>query len=771
LEKIKYHIILADYFRNKADPFSDASWKGFSTHALIELPYQIFYSEESTKYSISELFTDVLYLNARTSSCNIWQLLDDYSDLIVDSDEEIENYRSFVLKHAQTLVSHDGQLVALLHHEGFPQAKTQVKLVQSNGLFTNAWFHTWKKNKKTPAGNDLQTKSLELFSVFEFELSYLTDLAPTTQMAFHLISLGTIGIIDLQKNNSLNSIISIRRIRPLGLFSSNDGQYLAIALENGEADIIKLDWNNREIIKQSNVVTLKYYVPQFEAPTMYWQGHRLIFQNNEQRIMSFDVYLEELLCFIIPGNSNFPVELRAVTELNNDLILAISSSRHTQILHVVKGNSSQIYHIENVDIISLCKCDFITVAATFTNRMIMIFCINGTTNNITTTINEMPVCMACDNNSLTIVTDTNNFYIWKFAERGEPVILQSPETNYISKIPRQLALLKDGVLISVSQSEAATFKITTGNVKNRYSVLSLVETVSKYYAVIKRESNLLLVELSSGNEIMLIKFSSRTIRFCTDGLDNLLYVCSDGTGFIMNITSQSSCHISGIPSTMASVTGDPNGGFWIADRLGDIQHIETNGSIHLVWSSKSKNARVQELLSTNALLVWRGWLDDQAVSEEARPDTLLFFETNHSNHLQMVGQRVFRKPEGFIESITYNGSLQTFVVILGNSANGKRGIRVGSAEDFIEQNERFIAVSWLPNRIKSATCKTGSNLYLLSEDGCIYCLDTRTFERKAGLSPSLPFQSMSTGWGQKDRILLADGKSDIYLCRILNNII
>ena len=94
---------------------------------------------------------------------------------------------------------------------------------------------------------------------------------------------------------------------------------------------------------------------------------------------------------------------------------------------------------------------------------------------------------------MTIVTDTNNFYIWKFAERGEPVILQSPETNYISKIPRQLALLKDGVLISVSQSEAATFKITTGNVKNKYSVLSLVETVSKYYAVIKRESNLLLV--------------------------------------------------------------------------------------------------------------------------------------------------------------------------------------------------------------------------------------------------------------------------------------
>ena len=183
---------------------------------------------------LRELLTDVLYLNARTSLCDIWHLLDDFSSTDCDPDSNVPLYRAFIAKHAQTLSRHEGQLVALLHHEGFPDAKAQVNLAQSKGLYSHAWFETKILDKQPSIETGAQTDVLEMISCWEFQSSCAVDLAINTKIAFYVIKLGVVGIIDIEKACALNQLINIRLTRPLALFSSADGRYLVVAYENGE---------------------------------------------------------------------------------------------------------------------------------------------------------------------------------------------------------------------------------------------------------------------------------------------------------------------------------------------------------------------------------------------------------------------------------------------------------------------------------------------------------------------------------------------------------
>ena len=72
---------------------------------------------------VKNTLKDILFLSARTSICDIWQLLDDYSNLKSNTDSVVLKYQLFIAKHAQTLTQHDGQFLALLQHEGFSQAR------------------------------------------------------------------------------------------------------------------------------------------------------------------------------------------------------------------------------------------------------------------------------------------------------------------------------------------------------------------------------------------------------------------------------------------------------------------------------------------------------------------------------------------------------------------------------------------------------------------------------------------------------------------------
>jgi hypothetical protein len=196
--------------------------------------------------------------------------------------------------------------------------------------------------------------------------------------------------------------------------------------------------------------------------------------------------------------------------------------------------------------------------------------------------------------------------------------------------------------------------------------------------------------------------------------------------------------------------------------------MSKDGTIQQSWIPSTAYYRVQELLSMDKLLIWRGWCNEQTELGEARPDTLLFLEIDSTWHLRQAGQRLFRKAQGFIESIAANPVTRSLVVVLGNSAGGIREIRTGSFEDFVGNLENAMAIDWVPYHVDSVVFGEESNLFLLSSDGSIYCTDVITFDRKAILSPSVSFRMLSTSRLPQETLLIADNQSNLFLCQMEN---
>ena len=539
---------------------------------------------------------------------------------------------------------------------------------------------------------------------------------------------------------------------------------------------MELSWSNQSLVKQKITASIRYQLPEFEAPAMYWEGNSLVYQEIDGKITRYDTTLGERIYLYTPEAAISPAELRSVIGLDHNLIVAFSFANKTQLLLLENGYALPIYKTENFDIVAICGCGELRVAAAFSDRQIRIFSTIGKTDELArVTVKDQPMCMTYSNQALIIVAEENVFYTWQVDEDTEPIQLQSNQTNVLSRFARHIAFSKDGMLLSVSQSTASVFRITHGDGPKHHPILALFQTAHHAFAVHKGENDFLLVEMASGNEIRLVENKGFVTRFCMDGLGTLLYASSDGTGFLLNCVSGSRCPANAIPLTLAAVAGDPKGGFWIADRLGSIYRVEADGSVHLLWETKLNYSRVQELLCTGDTLVWRGWCDDQTNSGESRPETLMFFEPDNFRPLRLAGRRLFYKSDGFIETVAYDPIKGSLIVIVGNSAsidngatNGVKGIIAGSIEDFIDEHERSITLDWLRTSIKDAVFGTNSYLYLLSTEGSIYCVDANTWKRRAVLSPSIPFQVISTSCILLDTILLADSKLNPYLCQMEN---
>lgn len=766
--EMKYHKTLASYFHSKPLYLDETSQNKPNTRKLIEQPWQQIKVEmwsEATK-----TLTNILFLDARTSICDIWQLLDDYSNFKSCTDNSVLKYHSFILKHAQTLIQHNGQLLALLQHEGFSHAKEQIKEILKKDLIKKAWLHTMSYGEISNLENVTNRKSVEIVSKWKFEPTKIVGFGARMRIAFHLIKLGEVGIIDIIKSRSLDQRIFIHDLITLALFPSEDCRYLAVAYGNGEVQIIELTWENDLFVKQNAICFFKYKLPQFEPPHMHWDEHSFIYQEEDSGLNKYDIKSGKTTCLLAPDQKIKSLEFRSSAKHYNSVLIALSSETSTQVLLLYDGKVKQLCEIESADTVSMCTCSPFKVAACFSNREVLIFGLIESENElITTTLKDRPTCMIYHNGSLFIPTVSDDLYIWSIDKCKIPDRIEMPPNSTFGETIRHIAVTQKEAILTVSQTSVSVLKISTEHKIKPYKVLALFSTSSNTYSVNNRDEEILLSKLSSSTEIKLSENKPRVMKLCIDGLDNLLLAWSDGTGIVTNCILGTRFEVRGIPYRVGSITGDPKGGFWIAESmLGDIYYIDTYGAITLSFTMESNIAHVQNLLCTEKYLIWRGWVDDKTGTGEEHPDTLIFFEKNNVNKILLTGKRFFRKAEGFIETLEYNNFTETLIVIFHLRVNENIGISIGSIEDYVFRKETHKPIDWMDGNVKSANFSCNNYIYLLSKKGSLYCVDSETLENNAVLTPSIPFELMSATLDSNGEILIADSESKIFSCRFIN---
>jgi len=762
---LSYHTTLSSYFQSKPLYLDEPTQKKPNVRKLMEQPWQQTKGEMWDE--VTKTLSDILFLCARTTFCDIWQLLDDYSVLSFNSESEVLKYYTFIAKHAQTLSKHDGQLIALLQHEGFLQAKEQIELIQYK--YKNAWLRTNQLRIDFSIKNDKNTISLETISSWKFEISRAVCFAVKAQIAFHLIRLGEVGIIDIIKSCPFDQRISIRKLGTLALFSSEDGKYLIIAYENGEADIIELEWNCLGLVKQYFKVTIKYKLPVFEDPFFYWDLYEIVYQDWNGAIILMNIISGEMECLFSFNNLDSEWELRQALKLGDEIVFACSTESSTQVLHFADRKTHQIFKVDNADTISMCACGLTIVAISFSNREIRLFEITQILNEFSYfKIMEIPTKIIYDGKGLIIVTDLGTYYYWNFKENINSEIIVKSQINMVQY--RQIAFADNQTILSINQTESSVLKMSNGAEHNSYSVIALFSSSLHDYAVVNKEEEIILLNLNEKSEIKLINIKKSFKKFSIDGSENLLCVCNNGTGFILNLVSGLHISFKNIPETLAisTVVGDTSNGFWIADHIGDIYNIDKNGLVKRVWVSNFVKSHVQEIICTEKYLCWRGWVNENTNAEESRPETLIFFEINNGKQLIHIGKRIFRKSDGFIETMAYNNHQDSLMLVLSNSKRYTRGICFGTIEDFITYKEYHYPISYVKSYVQAASYSDPCNFFLLTLDGSIFSINNKKVMHKTVLSPYLPFSKMSNSIRSDEKICCSDTESNIYYCSIEN---
>ncbi len=195
------------------------------------------------------------------------------------------NCAAFLHRHLQHLIEHPRGLFSLVHFEGPPQSAQAAQDLVQRKLWpkpwirsTPAWLPPLPQAKHAAATIDITTQ-------FRFANSCAGGLAIDADLAFFVKRLGQIGIIHLQRQEELPHVLSVRAQRPLGMFASDDARFLAVAFDNGQADILRLIIPTGGVPTGHDIVaTAKYLIPDMDPPVMMWIGSVLLFQPDAKRL-------------------------------------------------------------------------------------------------------------------------------------------------------------------------------------------------------------------------------------------------------------------------------------------------------------------------------------------------------------------------------------------------------------------------------------------------------------------------------------------------------
>lgn len=763
--KAERHKALADYFRAKGDPTRDSTWSGHEMRGLTELPHHLAGSRQYGE--LAALLSDIHYLDGRCRTGNIFALIQDY-ELLPTEHQAVREYGDFLLKHAQRLAKYRGLLFTLIHHEGFNAAREKAVELSRHGRWQRPWIETAPAWMPDVAESPAERETIEVVARCDFGHSCASDLAGGRQIAFFVKRVGELGIMDLAKGSEWPQIITTRRLRPLAVFCSSQADYLVVAFENGEADLFRLVGNDSGILSQALVATLRYLVPEFESPRMEFVGNAFWYQAASGVLVWLDLdadrpeedYLE------LPGGFD-GAELSGIAPTNGQVVFGFRCGRDARLLvFEVGGRGATSHELPEIDIVGLCPCGTGQVAAALTNYRLTVFDVSHQIRALhEMVLTQLPTAMCFTDGRLVWIAEGGTVHTWVLDGAAESRELKAPEVKL--GYAQRLVAFKSRFSV-VTRSSAMRFALMSGTRPERSGfTMAFRNAVDKegYYALQDRDTGTWLIDGVKMRETLISVHRLRPHECATDGMNHFFGVQSIGQAIVLNLNTHRTIPIPGIPPRITSVAGNPEGGFWLAGADGTIHYVGLDMTCVLVNHVLLENASNARFECWQGLSVWLGVCLHDRGSGTEWPNVFEFYQVNQGirGALRRIGRRFFYAEEGRCLAFTYRPAEDKLWTLWANGY--VCSIKFGTPRDFIEKREQVAelkAVDRDVNDIRIA--EDGSVLYLLSENGNLFRLNSHTFETEGVFSGSVPLTSLAMGSDSGEPLLCIEGGRRMLFC-------
>jgi len=761
--KHKLHSQLAKHFKKR--------WHKPNIHALNELPYQL--NKSDNQKGLVILMTNIHYLDDRCGNCDIYSLIQDYELIHPNYYDKAKQYHDFILKHSQRLTKYKGILFSLIYHEGFPSAVKNAKEIAQKGLWQKPWINTSLAWMPFEQAEKLHP-SAKIINQWNFEMTGISTLSEDGNFLFYLGCLGEIKILDVENGIELPNVIKTKKIRPCKIVISRELQYLAIAYDNGEADLFKFGHSERGMFnEQEEIESIEYFVPDFGVPTFKFFQDEFLYQNANKEIIGINLNnKKKSIIFSQPENRK--CELSGIASTQNYLIVALNEENKSEILIFSCNKSTEKCElvgkksIEHADILSVWLYEPEIISVSFINHKVIFFKISQNLEILyEINMEEIPVCMAKLDTGIVYVSQMGDLFNVEFDSFDNPCNVSKIEI----KIPEPQSLIRktNNILVVANKYTVLSFSIEHEDVPSSHTIEEVFKTEENgYYAIQTRNDRKWLLDAFSKGEIPLEIESRSYCLFDIDGEKNIL--CLDlyrpENRYITNPSRNDKNLLENCPINIVSIAGNPSKGFWLADSFGAIYFTDVEG----ICIKKTQEIQAESgnfwLKAYPDLLIQTGFSIFRTRFGMEYLYYMTFYESDHRNNgkIRLLGKRHFEVNDGKCLSMTYDYLSQEVLIFWGNGPKLKRG----TPTQFIQNQEKEQKLSEINETITdSKVSQKDSNVYILSNKGTIFILDSSDLHIKTEFSCSEPITSIGKSFDSQEPFVFIKNKSKIIFVKYM----
>lgn len=747
-EKYACHERLARYFAAPvfnnlldAGTTNGPSWHDTTPHSLWESLYQL--ASAGLNSELTRTLLDICYLDCRCFYTDIYDFIVDFELLAKPTAAEVGEFHAFLRRHAQRLTKHRGLFLTLVTHEGSPAAQAKAREYGNGPTSPRPWFETHQVSEPT---SDATGKGRSIKVLTHHTLLFRSAcgcLAEYRGIAFFLETLGSIVLLNVARGIELSGRLYVRHERTLGLFVTPTADFVAVAYENGQADLIHvtIDDNCIVLLGHVPVCSFEYLVPEYDQPIMGFVSGTLWYQSPDGRLSSICTTDGEPLGSATTLTiSHLTGELSGIAVQDESVLVADRIATGTELR--LYRHTTQIATLSQgeTDVLCCTACGPEQVAIAYSDRQIIIYTLCGTiAERLRLAVNESPAVMTWSSGELVWGDWLGRLHAWKINPDVQPDVIQCEVQEWVSAF--RLAAVSDDVLCLLGSEIIQSFRIASTQPASGSPLLAVFPHDEQRAHVIQlRENGLWLIGAMTRQETFITKESNRWYAFGRDGRNHIVAAHMSGIGFVIDLQGGLPQLVGSFPSNITAVAPHYNAGFWLGDSRGVIHFLGMDGVCRPVTRNSLPNIGKPQVFSWGDLVVWIGIC--VGPSGDIVDVIRAFKIIGGGGKLHELGTRFFPPGCGAFCGVTYEPQSDRLLLLW--QQDGRVTVRHGSVAHFLSENDigpLALAVEQGVERISMTF--DGSAFYVLNTRGDLYRLNSHSFAIEAVLAGSLRLTELS----------------------------
>lgn len=258
-------------------------------------------------------------------------------------DQNIEQIDAFLTRYEAALRVHADAF--------FSTALQSAELHHVADAARSGWRDPYLYARRIDLGASGQTgRQTALRGLASEPLNHTVAVGLAGHYVFYSEGVGRVRVMDINTMRVFGHVVQTLPIRPVDLFPSGEARTLAVTLEDGSVELIRLTFAGDELVASTAIANFSYLLPMFEDARLCWQGDWLWYQKD----------LATISCLRGDGAQGStaalerPGEVSAMLTIDSGLLVACRTRGGTALHRVANGGAVCVRFISNGEITAAC---------------------------------------------------------------------------------------------------------------------------------------------------------------------------------------------------------------------------------------------------------------------------------------------------------------------------------------------------------------------------------------------------------------------------------